>query len=113
MDKLHTRNKMKLKRFGFFDELDDREWKEVLSKKSADSHNSKILEYLKNGIRLITIPGIVEDLLSEDNRIIGNAHVLTDGKWAWTSDVPYYIEQYNLQLPKEFLENMEANSWMK
>jgi hypothetical protein len=102
---------MKLERFGFFDELDDKARQGVLSTRSAASSNAKILEYLRKGIRLITIPGIVKDLLSDDNSILGSAHVLTDGKWAWTINVNYYDEHYNLQLPKEFLENMEVNSW--
>ena len=28
--------------------------------------------------------------------------IFTDGEYSWSSELPYYVEKYNVRLPKEF-----------
>lgn len=83
--------------------------KNCLEKPQKDKE--KIVGYLKNGYALLFIPGVVMDLFRKDDYIIGAAHVLTDGTWVWPEVIAYYVENYNLQLPNEFIAHLELNNW--
>ena len=37
--------------------------------------------------------------------------LLTDGKWAWSGVLSYYVKNYNLQLDSEFVATMIENGW--
>ena len=75
-------------------------------------HNqSQIVEYLKNGIAYITVPGTVRDALSEDKKIIGPAHFFTDGNWIWPYELAYLVERYNVIIDSEFAQHMESLGW--
>jgi len=105
---------MKLKKFGFFDtgSLDER--KQLLKQlRGTQEHEAKkkIASYLRNGAELMMAAGITRDPLNEKHQIVGAPHVLTDGAWAWTADVVYYLEKYNIRLPEELIENMKQNEW--
>ncbi|MBM79913.1 MAG: hypothetical protein CMJ78_04885 [Planctomycetaceae bacterium] len=102
---------MSLKRFGFFDEQPESHVvAELIAsiRASPSEDEDKILNYLREGKQLLAIPGVVVDLLSETEGIIGPPHVFTDGEWAWTSDVLYYIERYHISIPSEFLARMKS-----
>ena len=38
--------------------------------------------------------------------------VLTDGIWVWPSELAYYVEVYNLQLPEEFISDIRSRDWV-
>ena len=70
-----------------------------------------ICNYLDSGVALIVVPGISEDVINPEK---GNAGVLseyTDGTWLWRGDLSYYVKNYNLKLPDEFIETMKKNNW--
>ena len=69
------------------------------------------LNYLNGGHKFLLIMGITLDLLAPQDIIIGPPDVWTDGTWAWTSDVMYYVEKYHIQLPDDFLKHMALNNW--
>jgi hypothetical protein len=79
---------------------------------TAHTNEQKIVTYLRSGHLFIATPGIVRDVLMPAGPVIGSPHVMTDGEWAWPNDLPYYVGQYHVALPAEFIDHMEANDWM-
>lgn len=105
---------MKLKKVGFFRELrhgmpDGPELRSLLSP-SPYEHEDRIAQYLRNGVLLIASPGVIEDVLSP-GQLIGGPHILTDGVWAWPSDLAHYVEKYHVRLPSEFTDHMAQRNW--
>lgn len=106
----------KLKRIGFFRELpygeEDGDSLKSLVSKLDDPNKSEITDYLKNGILLIASPGLAKDVLGGNAEIIGGLCILTDGTWAWPSDLAYYVERYSVGLPKDFINWMHIQQWI-
>lgn len=106
---------MKLKRVGFFQELDHGDpngpklAEHVSDRPQPDE--ARVVDYLRSGLLLIGCPGVVHDVL--DNKVgpVGSPDVLTDGVWAWPGDLPYYVEKYHLRLPKEFVDHLRGRSF--
>lgn len=60
-----------------------------------------ILEYLRNGnIHMVTASRVVDVLSGKPTNI--ELQFMDDGKYSWSSKIPYYVDKYNLRLPKEF-----------
>ena len=105
---------MKLKRQGFFKEIKnsketDPSMKKYINKKI--SNKKKICKYLSEGIVLAACGEVVSDVLNPENGVIGTSDAVTDGSWLWPGDLVYYVENYNLELPQEFVDSMEENDW--
>lgn len=65
----------------------------------------KLITYLNNGEIKLAAPEREKDVISGDE--IGKTHcILTDGEYSWSSSLAYYVEKYNLSLPKEFEEKI-------
>ena len=85
-------------------------WKEFnpLAKRSmkddfADTPSpfcNEILNYLKSGEVTLASPESAMDVFSGE-RINGTNCILTDGEYSWSNALGYYVEKYNLRLPKE------------
>lgn len=61
----------------------------------------KIVQYLKNGTEDMFSMKIPKDVFT--NKVIpGRMIGLNDGKYCWWNTLAYYVENYNLRLPKEF-----------
>lgn len=106
---------MKLKKIGFFKELahglDDGESLKdnILNKPQA--YEDKIINYLKSGIIYCNSPGLIMDVLTKNDKIIGNLNILTDGVWLWPSDLSYYVEQYHVKINEDFVDHMKKTNW--
>ncbi len=62
----------------------------------------KIVEFLKNkGEVGAAAAGISVDVLTGE-AIPGERVIKHSDKFGWLSDLAYYVEKYNLRLPKEF-----------
>src|SRR5262245_37097080 len=106
---------MNLTKFGFFRQLPkEAAIKELNRLRSEHPRPSEhlVLAYLKGGTRIFMVPGIAIDLLSEHRRVIGAPDIYTDGVWTWSADVPFYIEEYHIDIPEEFRLRMEQNGWV-
>ena len=79
--------------------------------KGNDSIIDKVCAYLDSGIPIIVSPGTVSDVIDETKGSAGSPSILTDGKWAWSGVLSYYVRNYNLKLNDEFLETMVLNEW--
>ena len=106
---------MKLKRVGFFKELKHGDefgtsLKEAVRNSPSENEN-KIIEYLNSGVAFCVSPGLVTDIIDESKGVIGNLEILTDGEWAWPSDLSYYVTFYHINLNSDFIEHIQKNGW--
>ena len=85
-----------------FNPISDRSMRDDFSERSSP-FTKEIVDYLDNGELVIASPSIAVDVFSGEK--IGRTNcILTDGEFSWSSSLSYYVEKYNLQIPKE-LEN--------
>jgi hypothetical protein len=110
-----TQPRTSVARVGFFRELrhskaDGPSLKEAV-RSSAASHEDNLLKYLRAGKVLMMAPGVVSDALEPSKGIIASLSILTDGRYAWRSDLAYYVERYHVALPDDFVAHMRDNSW--
>lgn len=70
-----------------------------------------MLHYLRSASILWATPCLFDDALEPSRQGIDDLAIATDGEWAWPTDLPYYVETYNVALPDEFVEHMQANHW--
>jgi hypothetical protein len=79
--------------------------------KGDASISDKVCAYLDSGLPLIVSPGMVFDIIDDSKGIAGSPSILTDGKWAWSGVLSYYVKNYGLLLDSEFVDTMMANDW--
>ncbi len=105
---------LKLKKVGHFSDLsygDNSQDSLGNARRKLEVDNlelSKITHYLSGGYQVAASPGITRDILSTEHKHIGPAFILSDGVWRWHSDLAYYVENYRVALPEEFLIHMRA-----
>ena len=104
----------KLKRIGFFRELEhgDPEGPSLVAscRDSQRPIEADIVAYLKEGCLLVGTPGVTTNFFSSE-QVVGSPDILTDGIWAWPSDLAFYLETYHVELPNEFVEHVNRNSF--
>ena len=74
------------------------------------SDKKQIVAFLKSGNTLAVAPCVSKDVL-DPNKFIGTLAILTDGTWVWSDDLAYYVQQYNVALPSDFLTHMQNHGW--
>ncbi len=106
---------MNLKRVGYFREMTDANPNDPSIKdfinKNTSAQTENICRYLDNGLPVVVAPGAVWDVIDESTGISGSPSILTDGKWAWSGVLSYYVKNYNLMLDSNFLNTMIENQW--
>lgn len=72
-----------------------------------------VASYLESGHRLRTATGLAFDVLddSEDDIAIGPPHLLTDGRYVWPADLPYYLRRYHVPLLASTLIHFERQGY--
>ena len=104
-----------IKRIGYFREMPDGSPEDPSIKdyinKGTNLPVERICGYLDSGIPLIVTPGTAVDIIDEAKGTAGSPSVLTDGKWAWSGVLSYYVRNYNLELDSAFVETMKSNNW--
>lgn len=69
------------------------------------NHQAAILKHLKSGnVHMVTASRIVDVLSGETTNI--ELVFMNDGKYSWSSKIPYYVEKYNLRLSKDFEDHV-------
>ena len=48
-----------------------------------------------------------DDVIDSSKGTAGTPTVYTDGKWIWPGDLAYYVKNYHLELPQEFLSSFQ------
>lgn len=77
----------------------------------ANEDENKIIDYLENGTVIIACAGVMVDVVNPENGLAGSPEWKTDGIWAWSGELAYYVKQYHLKLNDEFIETMRKNAW--
>ena len=63
----------------------------------------KVVQYMNTRSEVIAAaPAIVRDVLNPEVKI-PELLLMSDGKYQWRSDIIYYVEKYDLELPEEFV----------
>lgn len=78
---------------------------------AGDPEEPRVAAYLRRGNLLVASPGVVFDVLQRHTPI-GSGSILTDGVWAWTDTLAYYLETYHLALPDAFLAMLAAQDFV-
>jgi hypothetical protein len=106
---------MTLLRAGFFRELRHgrsdgpslAESVQASSKPEAD----QIASYLDDGEVLATTGSMVDDYLDASRQSVAKLEIVTDGVWVWPRDLAYYVGEYGVEVPDEFVTRVRARSW--
>lgn len=67
-------------------------------------NKKEIIEYMKGCKIQAAAPAVVIDLINPEIKL-GELYMMTDGKYSWRSDVIYYFEKYDMELPEEFIHH--------
>jgi len=93
---------------------------------SPGLEEQSLLAYLGQGVvcGIYSDPGLLFDVLhpgrrieplllqqGEQQRTIHPNVILTDGDWLWPGALLYYLEQYHLRLPEDFLRHARQRTW--
>ena len=106
---------MEFKTVGYYKEMPhgkdtDNSILDFINKGSQDNIDM-IYQYLKSGVEFIVSPEVTHDIISPEKGTSGTASSYTDGIWLWPGDLAYYVKNYKLQLPDEFISTMAQNNW--
>ena len=75
------------------------------SQKDPYKSKAAVLKHLRNGtVHMVTASKVVDVLSGEETNI--ELVFMNDGKYSWSSKIPYYVEKYNLKLPIDFEEHI-------
>lgn len=69
------------------------------------ANKEKILVYLKRGQVHMATAGKIEDVFTGEKTGMMLVY-RNDGKYSWSSKMVYYVDKYNLRLPKEFEDHV-------
>jgi hypothetical protein len=80
----------------------------------------RVLDYLRSG-QILAVPMGADlpdwfDRPARANpeiagRRVGGVTPMTDGVWFWPAGLIYFIEKYNVMVPREFVEHAARQSW--
>jgi hypothetical protein len=84
---------------------------EPLVRTGSEANRDRAVAYLKAGKTLILTPSALTDIFDQ-TRTPGSRSILTDGTFAWSAGLAYYIKQYGLPVPGELEQHMERNGWV-
>ena len=71
----------------------------------------RIARYLERGAVLVIAGSSADDWFDPSNRRVAQLAVRTDGEWAWSGDLAYYVARYGVAIPDELEASMERNGW--
>jgi hypothetical protein len=70
----------------------------------------RVAKYLRNGTVMLRSLGRMLDWFDPSVSIAGGHDTQTDGTYSWGSYLPYYVENYGVGLPKEFMAYVEPRA---
>jgi hypothetical protein len=79
-------------------------------KSSINTDSEKILQYLDQGVLLLSWMGYFTDVKTKE--LIAPDSYYTDGVWVWPSYLPYYLKKdSSLVIDKEFIEYLKNRNF--
>ena len=70
-----------------------------------------LVGYLKSGYPIFDVMELTVDVIGGAFRVPGGSSLLTDGEFVWREDLASYIEEYHIDLPRDFLENVRRHDF--
>lgn len=70
----------------------------------------RAVSYLKAGKTLVLTPQLLRDPFDR-MRTPGSRSILSDGTYAWSAGLAYFVEKYGIPVPTEPMEHMAKNDW--
>lgn len=67
----------------------------------------EVLKYLRNGEVVLAAPSVLTDVFT-GKKTGQNDYTMTDGDVYWPSILAYYVEKYEVCIPKDFKEKIMA-----
>ena len=64
-----------------------------------------VISYMKKCRITAAAPAIITDLINPEKRFT-ELYMMTDGTYGWRSDVIYYVENYDMELPEDFIQHI-------
>ncbi|GAA3653245.1 hypothetical protein ACG5V6_10195 [Streptomyces chitinivorans] len=105
-----------MKFIGFFREMHGEERRRGESLLEAariqgDYDTAGMTSYLASGHPVLDVMEATSDLIGNKFHSPGGASVVTDGKYAWRADLVEYVRHYRINLPQEFVQWVDGNSY--
>lgn len=72
---------------------------------------SNVVRYLESGYPVFDIMEGTRDVLGGKFLVPGGSSLLTDGQYVWRNDLSYYVREYKINLPVEFLNYMRDRNF--
>jgi hypothetical protein len=91
-------------------EITDDHLKDDKLKNSHIKDKNRIVKYMKKSEYLSILLDCTKCIFTREN-IEHFKTLLTDGKWIWSADIIYYIENHNYILPIDFLSDIRKNNY--
>lgn len=66
---------------------------------------ARIINYMKKCKVGAIAPAIITDIIDKET-IIPELYMMNDGIYTWRSDVIYYVEKYDMELPEDFIQHV-------
>ena len=88
------------------------EWCKSSCDHPLGADKEKIVSYLRSGHCVAAVPGIERDCMANNAVIADPPHVRTDGRWLWVQTLAYWVEQYDVELPSEFVVHICQNKFL-
>ena len=92
----------------FFEKENCRVSKEIFRKAFVDKvdySKKKAIDYLTNGKKIAFCGKECRDVFTDEYISMSYA-IQTDGEFYWRSDLPHYIEKYDLELPEKLVQKI-------
>jgi hypothetical protein len=106
---------MAMSRAGFFRELrhgsPDGPTLSESRRGEAQPDEALIVRYLESAPFLAVTGSFVDDYLNPANKAVARLMIMTDGAWRWPRDLAYYVREYHVQPPADFVAHMRQRSW--
>ena len=78
---------------------------EQLKDELSESESILIAKYLDSCPVWISSPGLAN--CPFDGSVSGSRSVITDGDWAWEATMAYYVREYRISPPLEFIQHVQ------
>lgn len=96
----------------FKESITEAEMKRLLSYvcEKPNEDEDKILSYLQSGLNVTACTLFLDHL--DSHKWVTSYAIYSDGVWAWSNALAYYVGCYHFRLPFEFVAHMKSRDWI-
>ena len=77
--------------------------KELINKPIKEKE--EVIEYMRKSKVIAQASAVGKDLINPNNKTL-ELSLMTDGDYEWRSDIIYYVEKYDMELPEDFINHI-------